>query len=179
MINIVVLLLSTALFSKNPSIALLIPVLTLIGTLVEQERRACFQNLCESDKKLFEMLQENLPTGHDAIQFLKNHDMGGSYSRVEFKPLADFQHYWSTPDHEFVNRKLEHKRKLFMKSLGTFLDKLGQESTPHSIQKDCYQIVSHEDDYGRYTRVRDELNNLSNAAYDSFCDLVRTGRKMI
>ena len=105
-INILALVLGTAMFARDPSISLALPVLALIGTLIDQERRVSFQTLCQSDRDLFRQLTDALPTGQDPIQFLKHHDMGDAYERSQLKPLIDFRHYWSMPDHEFANRAL-------------------------------------------------------------------------
>ena len=179
LINICALVLSTALFAREPSIALALPVLALIGTLVEQERRASFQTLSQSDRDLFRQLTDALPSGQDSVQFLKDHDMGDAYERSQLKPLLDFRHYWSTPDHEFANRTLEQKRERFMSALAAFLSRLGKDSQPHQTQRDWYRIVSDEHDAALFNESRDALNHLSCKAYEAYCDLVKTGRKMI
>ena len=137
------------------------------------------KTLCKSDRDLFYELKEALPTDENAVQFLKDHDMGAVFERSHIKPLCDFRHYWDTPDHEFANEKLNCKLKQFISNLKAFNTRLSTESQPHQVLPDSYRIVSHIDDYKRFNEVRDILNKLSSDAYDSLCDLIKTGRKMI
>ena len=178
LLNLVVLLLTMYLFARSPSIPLFIPVIVLVAALIEQERRLSFGHLREVDRELFQKFMSELPAESDAVQFLKNHSMGATFFREQLKPLRDFDHYWASPDRQFVSRRLEKRRLAFLQMLGAFLGELTHHIEPHANRDDCYRFFGKED-YSQFEITKQKLNALASSAYDAYVKVVNTGRQMM
>jgi hypothetical protein len=78
-----------------------------------------------SDVKLFEEFLVTLPSDGD-IEYIKDYDMAGPIERDRLKQLNRFYYDWDNAEHEFIDRKLEKKRKQLFKSITLFFEAYGK-----------------------------------------------------
>ena len=62
------------------------------------------------DQGLFKEFLKVLPND-PTLRFLKEHDFGNSFNRKYVEPLYDFAETWNSVEKEFINMKLEKKKK--------------------------------------------------------------------
>ncbi len=75
------------------------------------------------DKKLFEELHDLLPSERgEAVNFFANYHFEVGFEENRMKPLETFKLDWRDANHEFLDRKLEKKRKDLYAKISIFID---------------------------------------------------------
>ena len=128
-----------------------------------------YRNKRQKDRILLEEFLTVLPSESDAVLFLKDHDMGYPVPSSYFRPLHQVVDYWLGPDREFQVARLERLKASFIESLQTFLSHYANIS------------IGLRDWEGRpeMLKYKDDLNELSTAAYKKYEEFVRLARKEI
>lgn len=149
---------------------LLKPVLSMIGFDYKNKR--------QKDRALLEIFLEILPSDGDSVLFLKEHDMGFSAPYSYFGPLNRIREGWMAPDKEFQVGKLERLKCEFIESLDQFLSLYARRSAG---ERGGYISIGFRDDEDRPDMIeyRDNLNELSTKAYNSYETFVRTAWREI
>ena len=128
------------------------------------------------DIKLFNKLIGLLPSA-TLIEFLKNKDFGAAFQNDYLDPLRDFNIYWDNAEHEFMNGKLEKKRKELLLEIDEFLDYLAHNTWPLRNGIQSIPAEWEEDQPERWERTKNELNRLSDRIVIIHQDLVRLAKK--
>lgn len=101
-------------FSGNPEYEPAIVLIVTIGTIFAKDPiKEKFTGSSESkqhDKNLFAEFQKALPA-EPTIRLLKEQDFGNSFNSDAISPLYGFTSTWDTVEKEFLDKKLEKKKK--------------------------------------------------------------------
>ncbi|PPT90607.1 hypothetical protein XaraCFBP7407_22430 [Xanthomonas arboricola pv. arracaciae] len=82
------------------------------------------------DRDIFAKFLRDFPHS-PSIQLLKGHDFGDDYYKSQVQHLYDFVREWDRPELEFLDKKIEKKRKsLYDAARGLFEDFM-RETVPH------------------------------------------------
>ncbi|WP_313250740.1 hypothetical protein [Stenotrophomonas indicatrix] len=82
------------------------------------------------DREVFAKFLSDLPH-NPSIQLLKDHDFGGDFHRSQLQPLFDFVRDWDRPELEFLDAKLEKKRRSFYDSAHELYEDFMRETVPN------------------------------------------------
>jgi len=127
------------------------------------------------DERLANKFLNELPSSSSAIGILKEQDFEGSFSVEYFKPLNRFHSYWTDPDHQFNNKKLNAIMSEFIEELGKLKALVGQHTAPVTGQPHNQRIYYEYDDPKR-EEFANAMNNQSSSAFDAytkFCSLIK------
>jgi len=138
------------------------------------------QAINSNDVRLFRKLLASLPS-FPVIEFFKNHDFGGSFSREQIDPLYSFLQEWDNPEHEFVDAELEQKRKDFFAAAQLLGRTVAKNSAPNrtgllSVLPDEFRARERPDWVQRDAK---EINDAANRFVELHAALVREGRKRL
>lgn len=132
----------------------------------------------------------------DMKYWLNEADLGGSHPYHVFDPLSKYMYNCDNPFSEFINVEMEKlrgnlifsiKRFLSYKAVNTFIKIIGDEN--YGITRSW--MINHEDwipyntdmsyeEYSeKYEKEAEELNQLATDVWNSYCDLVRQGRRIL
>lgn len=110
------------------------PLITLLGLialalakdpLIEKTRPKSI----EYDRLIFKDFLATLPPDN-TTRFLKDHDFGNSFPQSEIRPLYNFVENWDKVDKEFINKKLEEKKKSFYKEARNLASEIASRTVP-------------------------------------------------
>ena len=148
----------------------------------------------ESDKKLF---QDVCDIFSDKIKYwLSEASLKGAHPFDVFTPLDKFQYDSNDPFCEFLNVEMEKlrgmlleaiKKFMFYKAINTFVQPIGGGIDDFCVTRQW--LVNHEDwrpnsmNYEEYSLLYEnqaqELDDLATAVWDSYCEFVRQGRRIL
>ncbi len=160
----------------EPALTSLLIGATLVGLIVEEK----FTTIHEVDKKLFAKLKQTLPS-NGSIHFIDQQNMAGwSFKWSQLEDLENFAHNWNDPEHEFLTKKIELKRKELREKVNTYLWLLAKEtfttSNPEfSSVPEEWEIEQPE----RFQRVVEQLHSQAEDIVTLHRDLFRTARKTL
>ncbi|WP_026602751.1 hypothetical protein [Methylomonas sp. 11b] len=112
----------------EPAIAFLVAFATIFAKDKIKEKLGLGNNTTSHDLQLFEEFQRALPI-EPTIRLLKEADFGDSFPKSHIQPLFYFVETWDSVDKEFLNKKLEKKRK----SLYAKAKELAGEFAKHTV----------------------------------------------
>src|SRR6266508_4506863 len=120
LINIVALLAAVAWLVSSPGWEPAVAVLGSLAVLVGLEYQEFSRRNSDSvDRKLFEQFLGLLPSD-GVIAFVSTFDFGGIFFHDRLENLRTFRATWDNPEHEFLDRTLESKRKEFYQAVDEF-----------------------------------------------------------
>ena len=91
----------------EPALTSLCIAATLVGLIFEEK----LSTERAADKIIFEKLKNTLPS-KGSIEFINQQNMAGwSFERSRLNDLWTFMYEWNNAEHEFLNQRLEEKRK--------------------------------------------------------------------
>jgi len=94
----------------EPAIAFIIALGAIFTKDPIKEKLGFTKKTNRHDQELFEEFLKVLPN-EPTLRFLKEHDFGNSFNRKYIEPLYDFIETWDSVEKEFINVKLEKKKK--------------------------------------------------------------------
>lgn len=191
-LNLLVLLLSVAWLVSAPDWEPLIVSLGLFIAFLGQEYQLYNQlhqpnkelpqealsNVSQSDIDLFDKFRRELPSDGEAIDFLKEHDLGNSFHNDKLKEIDHFLWNWNNADHEFVNEQLEELRIALLEQMETFKSNLSL--AVQSKGNGWFSIgLKDFEDRPKMFELKDELNQMATGVYEVHQELIRTGKKVL
>ena len=130
------------------------------------------------DQKLYEKFLNEFPSNGRSVQFLKNHDMAGSFLAEELEEFDRFTSTWQNAEHEFKNELLgSYLRNLLRKSNEFQNECCGNVFNNHGSVRTM--DINDWEDRPDKLRARDKLNALAEEIYAAHQELVRQGRKLL
>lgn len=134
----------------------------------------------EGDRKLFQMLLDELPSS-GSIRFIDQFNMAGfSFPRSALAQLEQFYHTWSDAEHEFVDVALEELRSKLLRLVGHYLGLIAVNVFPASATG--YLTVPPEwelHDAERFFSVVSALHEAAAEVVAVHQELVRVGRRRL
>ncbi|MCE4282750.1 hypothetical protein LYZ77_18520 [Xanthomonas hortorum pv. vitians] len=82
------------------------------------------------DREIFAKFLRDLPH-KPSIQLLKDHDFGGDYYKSQVQHLFDFVREWDRPELEFLDKKIEKKRKSLYDAAHNLFEDFMRETVPN------------------------------------------------
>jgi hypothetical protein len=133
----------------------------------------------KADKKLFTAFSQTWPAGR-CIQFLRHHDFGGSFHGESFHEAEVFRREWNVPQREFLDIRIEEKRKLLFEATDEFLRSLALNTFPLGThgQFGVPPEWNHEQPE-RFRKVEEELNRLAGDLAKRYDEFVRLARQIL
>jgi hypothetical protein len=121
-------------FSNQPDFEPALAFIAALGAaLAKDPIRARFVSSEEPasvhDKELFRSFT-NLLLPNETSKFFKEHDFGGPFPKSEVAPLYSFVNSWGSVDKEFLDEKLELKRKAIYALAGELVNEIGSRTVP-------------------------------------------------
>ncbi len=174
LLNLLILLVAVAWLAKSPDWEPAVTSLGFLATLLGQEYPRLRSNR-ERDKALFRSFKTEFPTNGISARFLRDHDLGASFSNDASNQLDAFLERWDNAEHEFIDRKLETARKVLLIVGRNFRNRLATEVT---IDRSGRYSIGMNDMAMRpemFTK-RNQLNRLSKSVYKSHQDVMRAGK---
>ncbi len=179
LINIVALLAAVAWLVSSPNWEPAVAVLGFLAVLAGLEYKELSQKTGDSvDRKLFEEFLELLPSD-GVIVFVSTFDFGGIFFHDRLKNLRTFRATWDNPEHEFLDRTLETKRKEFYQAVNEFMSHIVANTF---VIEDGKQAVPREWEYQQPKRYHDAIESIHNSANKvskRHKELVRIARKKL
>jgi len=125
-----------------------------------------------SDRLLFAKLLEQFPYNSNMIYLLRDNDVGNSFPGEWLEDIDRFTQEWNDAFHEFIDPKLEGKRKDFMVKLTSFQN--GLWSNTWRTEDGDLSVESHKfkEEDPRWEKIN-ELNAMGTEAHDAHQELVR------
>ena len=174
LLNLVALLASVAWLARTPDWEPAVTSLDLLAALLAQEYPRLKSNR-DRDKALCLKFKAEFPTNGRSARFLREHDLGGSFSTNSNDELDAFLDKLDNAEYEFIDRRLETARKVLLITGRKFRGRLSTEITMNhrgwfSIGMDDMEMRP------EMFAKRDELNRLSSTVYKAHQDVMRAGK---
>ena len=122
-------------FAGNPEYEPAIVFIAALGVLLSKDpikRKFGIDNNSRShDQSVFQKFSEIFPA-EPTLRFLKEHDFGGSFRRANIKSLNDFVETWDSIENEFLNKKLEKKKKELYSKAEKLATEIARRTVPLS-----------------------------------------------
>ena len=101
-------------FSGSPEFEPAIGLILTLGAVFTKEpikeKFGLGSKRIKHDKELYEQFIKDLPE-EPTIRFLREHDFGDSFRRLYAEPLYKFVATWDSVEKEFIDKKIEKKKK--------------------------------------------------------------------
>ena len=108
----------------EPALTSLCIAATLDGLIFEEK----LSTERAADKIIFEKLKNTLPS-KGSIEFINQQNMAGcSFERSRLNDLWTFMYEWNNAEHEFLNQRLEEKRKKLYGKIKEYLQLIATET---------------------------------------------------
>jgi hypothetical protein len=147
----------------------------LVGALIEQK----IHRGKETDRRLFQQFKAVLPS-KGSIDFIDKFNMAGfSFDVSRLDDLYNFLHDWDDAEHEFLDRKLEEKRKRLLKLVAEYSHLIGLNTWQTNRG---FQTVPPEWETEQPTRFYETVEKLHAKAgeiVETHQQLVRLGRRKL
>ncbi|WLA01571.1 hypothetical protein [Xanthomonas translucens] len=112
-------------FSDGASIAAGITAIAAAFLAAPKEKESV-----RHDREIFARFLSDFPH-NPSIQMLKEHDFGGDYYKSQVQDLFDFVREWDRPELEFLDEKIEEKRKSLYDAAHVLFEDFMRETVPH------------------------------------------------
>lgn len=164
----------------EPAIGLILAIGTVFAKDPIKEKFGIGSTARKHDLVLFEDFMTVLPV-EPALRFLREHDFGGSFHKQFLAPLNSFVSTWDTVDKEFMDKKLEEKKK----SLYAAAKKLALEIARRTVPVGTGDFISVYSDHQRNSGqprpasvIEDAkvLNDLATAFVPKYEEFIRACR---
>lgn len=137
----------------------------------------------EHDLKLLEEFQNDFTKdNYFLLDNLKDHDLGNPFSNKYLYDLIEISNKWNKIDKEFLDKQVEHEKKLLIKNIKDFVDLLikksfteGEEFRTTRLDKINYPKVKYED----IENIIISLNNQATKIYDDFNVFIRNTKNKL
>jgi hypothetical protein len=171
-LDIICLIGCVAWYYKNPDWEPFITGLGLLAAFIGLEWNESKEIEKNPDIILYKKLIDLLPSA-TIIEYLRNKDFGSAFRNEQIDPLREFCAYYDNAEHEFIDSKLESKKKELLNSANEFLNYLARHTWP--LQDGIQSIPAEwqEDQRERWDRTKRELNRLSDLVVIKHQELVR------
>jgi hypothetical protein len=149
---------------------------SLIGLIVEER----VSTVREVDRALFLTFKETLPS-NGSISFVDQNNFAGfPFELKELRDLDRFVHEWGDAEHEFLNRKLEVKRKQLLKLVKKFLGVIALQTFPtHTSGWNSVPEEWETEQPERFHKVVNQLHTLAGQIVAAHQDLIRMARRKL
>ncbi|MBB3819823.1 hypothetical protein FHT03_003014 [Xanthomonas arboricola] len=134
------------------------------------------------DREIFAKFLADFPH-NPSIQLLKSHDFGGDYYSSDLQDLFAFVREWDRPELEFLDKRIEKKRRALYASAHALYDDFMRETVPNDGNPDMSTVYPWNQRGGqRPDWIKQSAATLNTAArkfapqYDEF---VRHARKRL
>ncbi len=179
LINIVALLAAVAWLVSSPGWEPAVAVLGSLAVLVGLEYQEFSRRNSDSvDRKLFKQFLGLLPSD-GVIAFVSTFDFGGIFFHDRLENLRTFRATWDNPEHEFLDRTLESKRKEFYQAVDEFMSQIGANTF---VIEDGKQAIPREWEYKQTKRYHEAVESIHKSAdkvSKRHTELVRIARKKL
>lgn len=128
------------------------------------------------DQQLFQQFLKDFPSSGRSAEFLKNHDVGGSFRKEELHEIEKFAYSWKTVEHELDNKYVNTYLTDLKKKCGDFLDLLAVNVMLSS--SGVIRFIPDDWDMkpGR-VKMKNKLNELASEAYKAHQAFILQARK--
>lgn len=125
-----------------------------------------------SDRLLFAKLLEQFPYNSHMMYLLRDNDVANPFPAEWLKDINSFTQEWNDASHEFIDPKLEGKRKDFMVKLTSFEN--GLWSITWKTENGDLSVLSHKfkEEDPRWEKIN-ELNAMGTEVHNAHQELVR------
>lgn len=82
------------------------------------------------DREIFAKFLRDFPH-NPSIQLLKDHDFGGDYYESQIQHLFDFVREWERPELEFLDKRIEKKRRSLYNAAHSLFEDFMRETVPN------------------------------------------------
>ena len=132
-----------------------------------------------TDKKLFHELLNTLPY-EGSIAYVDSHDMASvPFDLAEHDDLRNFYNHWDNASHEFLDRKIEMRRKYLYDLIEQYIMALESNTVPVEDGKYTVPPEWETEHAERYRTVINNFHNLAGQIVNAHQELVRFGRKKL
>lgn len=120
------------------------------------------------DRKLFHDFITLLPSSTGAIQFLEQHDFGGTFNLEVFQAIDSFVYDWNCPEKSFLEETLEKiKTELWNKSKSLSME-IGRRTGPVRSGRQSVVTDEHLQDFNWPAEFDDDIRFLNAEATELF-----------
>lgn len=167
----------------EPAIAFIGAIAAIFTKDAVKARFGLNDTATDHDRELFKRFQRVLPAD-PVIRFIKEHDFGDAFLKARIEPLIEFYTTWDTVETEFLDSKIQAKKKL----LHSAAEKLSNEIVKGTVPVQPTGHISVFPDSLRATgqarpdHVRDDaktLNELSREFVPQYEEFIRLCRKKL
>lgn len=131
-----------------------------------------------NDQKLLKSFIDLLPSNGDTINFLQSGNIEGCPFPLQFlDPLFSFTTQWDNAEYEFVDKKLESKRKEILRVIKEYLIFSGLNTFPVDKGRNTVPSEWAYKDPERFNTVVKKLYNLAGQAFILHQEIIRIGKK--
>ncbi|WP_447899011.1 hypothetical protein [Stenotrophomonas maltophilia] len=134
------------------------------------------------DRDIYSKFLSNLPH-NPSIQLLKHHDFGGDYYASDLQHLLDFVRDWDRPELEFLDKRIERKRKALYEAAHALYEDFMRETIPNDGNPELRTVYPWKQRGGkRPDSVKQSAIILNNSARNfapQYDDFVRYARKRL
>lgn len=175
-LNLVALLISVVWLSRNPDWEPAVTALGLFAALLAQEYPRLKKNQ-DRDRELFLKFKSQFPSNGKTAKFLRNHDIGGSFSTDVLDELDRFLEEWTNAEHEFIDQQLEIARKALVIVGREFSRNIS--SAVCLDRNDRYSIGLHDMELRtEMLALKNRLNNEATRVFRAHQSLMRAGSRI-
>ena len=160
----------------EPALTSLVLLATLIGLIVEERVSSSHA----VDRDLFQRLRQDLPSD-GSIAFIDTNNFAGfSFQLSRLSDLDTFVHVWDDAEHEFLNKKLEQKRKQLMTLVKEYLAVIALQTFPtHTPGWNSVPEEWELEQPQRFNEVVGKLHDLAGQIVALHQDLFRIARRKL
>ena len=130
----------------------------------------------EADRRLFNTMIEQLSEG---IDFIREHDLGGSFSTAYLQKLYYFEYIKKNPNYNFLNPKIEKLKKELIQQIIAFKEITLTNTFP--INGDIVRIPAEWRDEKPefYNKIRQSIHAAADNVCKSYDKFINKGKKIL
>jgi len=180
MFNGLALLIGVLWFIFKPDFEPALTSLALLATLIGLIVKGRVSSARGVDRELFQQLRQYLPSD-GSIAFIDTNNFAGfSFALARLGDLDKFVNLWDDAEHEFLNKKLEQKRKQLMRLVKEYLSVIALQTFPtHTPGWNSVPEEWEIEQPDRFDAVVNKLHTLAGQIVELHQDLFRTARKKL
>lgn len=181
-ISLVGVMISSVWVGASPgweSILALIATFSTFATAeVKDQRKIKSLRYHEADLTLFRQFLKLFSSSSGCYTLLDGGDFK-TYDGNHLEPAREFLHAWCDAEHEFIDKRLEKKRKEAYTALENFMGKLVVHTFPVKGDRDWFRLDMENlaVGYAKMQEIRLQINSLAYLAYKALQKLERLGRR--
>jgi hypothetical protein len=166
-------------FIRHPQydsgVAGLTTLAVLIGLFVEEK----VHHGKEADRKLFQQLKDVLPS-NGSIDFIDKQNMADfSFDVDRLDDLYNFLHRWDDAEHEFLDKKLEEKRKRLLKLIAEYSHLIGMNTWRTELGLQTVPPEWETEQPTRFYETVEKLHAKAGEIVETHQQLIRLGRRRL